>query len=161
MVQGKMQVNILTDYWNKEEKEELIRATKFYGEILIHPRTLKNVIIDIERNPNLIDEAECINEDDTKRSRYFTIVLRCADGDDAPIRTLAHEMVHVKQFIKNELNSCLVFKGDKMKLSTIWKGEVWEPKGKEHPYFDCPSEIEAFGREVGLFTRWLDYKDSI
>jgi hypothetical protein len=34
-------------------------------------------------------------------------------------------------------------------------GKVWKPNGKEDHYFDSPWEIEAFGREVGLYQKWL------
>lgn len=151
-----MQVNVLTDYFGKDTPI-IEEACKFYGSILIHPRTLKNVILDIEVDPKLRDMGECINEDDTKKSRYFTIVLRCADDDDDPYRTLAHEMVHVKQFIKNELGHQLVVSKNGFKSALVWRGEVWNPKKNEHPYFDSPSEVEAYGKEVGLFHRWNLY----
>lgn len=49
--------------------------------------------------------------------------------------TLAHEMVHVKQY---------------------FKGEYDQPNETDIEYWDRPSEIEAHGREVGLFIRWCE-----
>lgn len=51
--------------------------------------------------------------------------------------TLAHEMVHVKQH------------------------ELGERKNKSNngDYWDCPYEIEAHGREVGLFIRWAEQEN--
>jgi hypothetical protein len=48
--------------------------------------------------------------------------------------TLAHELVHVKQYVKGEMPE---------KLS-------------EGDYWDRPHEIEAHGRETGLFIRWSE-----
>ena len=73
-------------------------------------------------------------------------------------KTLAHEMVHLKQYAKNELGKefSLTTKGG-VKIMTRWKNELWKAKTKECPYWDSPWEIEAYGREVGLYRRWVDH----
>lgn len=48
--------------------------------------------------------------------------------------TLAHELVHVKQYEYNEMPN------------SIYEGDYW----------DRPHEIEAHGRELGLFIRWCE-----
>lgn len=48
--------------------------------------------------------------------------------------TLAHEMVHVKQYELNEIKD----------------------DNKDCDYWDLPHEIEAHGRETGLFIRWAE-----
>jgi hypothetical protein len=53
--------------------------------------------------------------------------------------TLAHELVHVKQYVKKEMPK---------KLS-------------EGDYWDRPYEIEAHGRETGLFIRWVEQNNLI
>jgi len=50
------------------------------------------------------------------------------------LTTLAHELVHVKQYVKGEMPE---------KLS-------------EGDYWDRAHEIEAHGRETGLFIRWAE-----
>jgi hypothetical protein len=57
--------------------------------------------------------------------------------------TVAHEMVHVKQYSRRELT------GD-----YTWLGKTYNPKKCE--YWDQPWEIEAHGRETGLFVRWAE-----
>jgi hypothetical protein len=75
------------------------------------------------------------------------------------IKTLGHEMVHVKQHAKNELRTGhVVAARGGLKIYSKWMGEIWKPKGKEDHYFDAPWEIEAYGREVGLFAKWVQYK---
>lgn len=66
------------------------------------------------------------------------------------ITSLAHEMVHVKQYVKNELVDLVstdfnvaVFKNKKYNLNKI-------------PYFDQPWEIEAYGRTPGLTREYLE-----
>lgn len=51
------------------------------------------------------------------------------------LTTLAHELVHVKQYEAGELD---------------------HDAERDIEYWDKPSEIEAHGREVGLFVRWAE-----
>jgi hypothetical protein len=105
--------------------------------------------------------GECIDEDGTRNPRWFTINLRDAKDDEDVIKTLAHEMVHVKQHAKNELSKQIrVTKGKSFQLASIWKGKPWLPKRKEDLYWDAPWEIEAYGREVGLYYKWLQHVNS-
>jgi len=51
------------------------------------------------------------------------------------LTTLAHELVHVKQYEAGELD---------------------HDAERDIEYWDKPSEIEAHGREIGLFVRWAE-----
>ena len=51
------------------------------------------------------------------------------------LTTLAHELVHVKQYELGQLN---------------------HQAEEEFDYWDKPSEIEAHGRETGLFVTWAE-----
>lgn len=118
---------------------------------------VRNLIIDIEHTPKSDVQGECFDEDGTRNPRWFTINLRGARDDDDIIQTLAHEMVHVKQYAKNELQSgVMVAARGGLKMSSKWMGKVWKPKEKEDHYYDSPWEIEAYGREIGLYQRWLN-----
>ena len=58
----------------------------------------------------------------------------------------AHELVHVKQYLNNELFD---YKDGKAR----YKGEIF-PLGHandEEAYYDSPWEIEAYGREYGMY----------
>ena len=59
------------------------------------------------------------------------------------LTTVAHEMVHVKQYARRELES-----------DYVWQGRTYSPKKCD--YWDQPWEIEAHGRETGLFIRWAE-----
>ena len=141
----------------KQRSADLEEAARFFANLLMDPRMVRNLEIDVEVEPGLDVMGECVNEDDTKNSRYFTIRLSRNHSDDI-IKTLAHEMVHVKQYAKNELGKQLRVSRGGLKITTQWQGNDWNPKRKEDAYFDAPWEIEAYGREVGLYAKWIQHK---
>jgi hypothetical protein len=78
--------------------------------------------------------------------RNFVLVIS-PKGED-PIATLAHEMIHVKQFAKGELSHCL----------TYWKGkEISE----DTEYRKQPWEKEAYAHDIGLYLRFLEASKNI
>lgn len=149
-----MQLKILG--FTKKQKVELAEAAVFFADILMDPRIVRNLTIDIEHTPKSDVQGECVDEDGTRNPRWFTINLRAGKDDEDIIQTLAHEMVHVKQHAKNELQSGVAVpcRGG-FKLYSKWMGKVWKPRRKEDHYYDSPWEIEAYGREIGLYQRWL------
>ena len=133
----------------------LKEAAEFYADLLFDPRMERNIILDIDLKRKMPVQGECVNEDGTRNPRWFTVNLRDQPEDDI-IETLAHEMVHVKQYAKNELSiGSIAARGSGRVTIARWMGEEWRPRGKAHPYFDCPWEVEAFGRSVGLYDRFL------
>jgi hypothetical protein len=139
---------------------ELSQAAEFFAAKLMDPRMVRNIMLDIERTPKSDVQGECVDEEGTRNPRWFTINLRGAKDDDDIIKTLAHEMVHVKQHAKNELQTGYVIASrGGLKTSSKWMGKVWKPKAKEDHYFDSPWEIEAYGREVGLYQKWIEHSE--
>ena len=67
--------------------------------------------------------------------------------------------MHVKQFARNELGQIWEITTPRGVLCKArWKGKSWIPSRLEDGYYDAPWEIEAHGREVGLYQRWLEHK---
>ena len=64
----------------------------------------------------------------------------------AILRTLAHELVHVKQYLVGDLSW-----RDK---GMLWKGEVFAPEYLTD-HLETPYEVEAYGREKGLLISFL------
>ena len=62
------------------------------------------------------------------------------------LETIAHEMVHVKQYARGELYQGI--RVNKYRWQGKWVGNM--------DYWDEPWEIEAHGREAGLFIRWAE-----
>jgi len=134
------------------------RATVFFANQLLDPRTVRNLVVDVEIRSKLSVQGECVDEEGTRNPRFFTIALRSQRNVENMIKTLAHEMVHVKQHAKNELQTGFVVPSrGGLQVFSKWQGTVWRPKSKEDPYFDAPWEIEAYGREVGLYHKWVKY----
>ena len=63
------------------------------------------------------------------------------------LETVAHEMVHLSQFATGRWVEMYKTK------RTKWQGKILK---KVPEYWDRPWEIEAHGREVGLFLQWVD-----
>ena len=81
---------------------------------------------------------------ETDNKRTFEIEIDRNQKLRPLLETVAHEMVHVKQFARRELHPS----------KDTWYGKTYNPK--KTSYWDLPWEIEAHGREVGLFVRWCD-----
>ena len=63
------------------------------------------------------------------------------------LKTLAHELVHVKQYVLGELKP--------VNNGFVFKKTLYSPNNLLE-YFDQPFEIEAYGREKGLLVSFLD-----
>lgn len=137
--------------------DKLEEAARFFAAQLMHARMVQNLEIDLEVVRSLDVTGECISEDEHKNPRYFTIRLKQQPIEEM-IRTLGHEMVHVKQYAKNELSKQLRLARGGIRIGSKWHGEFWDPKSKEDGYWDAPWEIEAYGREVGLYHKWFHRK---
>ena len=134
---------------NKAVRMLISRATWWYAEKLMGKRLMSGLEINVNLLKKSNDEGSCIWEDENRRPKEFTIDI---DGR-ATIRniliTLAHEMVHLKQWAKDEMYeyyntpNMVRFKGEKMHM-----GEI--------DYWDYPWEIEAYGRQLGLFVRFCE-----
>jgi len=75
-------------------------------------------------------------------------------------RTLAHELVHVKQFATGQMSRYIVTKktsSGRRLTGTLWEGKVYtnsKYEDTDEGYYNSPWEIEAYGREVGLYRLW-------
>lgn len=85
------------------------------------------------------------------RPREFEIELHTGMTLRKLLETVCHEMVHVKQYARGELYESE--RQDKHR----WQGK-WVDWDKID-YWDRPWEIEANGRECGLFVRWAQEND--
>jgi hypothetical protein len=67
------------------------------------------------------------------------------EGQDHPLSTLAHEMVHARQYVTGDLV-------DVSSTQCRWKGnEHAMPEVSSDDYYFTPWEIEAYGTMVGLY----------
>lgn len=140
---------------NKDCRKLIESAAYYYAEKLIGKRLLKTIKININLKRGMVKkdgaEGTCIWddwEDLRKTPREFTIELDCGVTIRNILINLAHEMVHMKQWVRGDMyeysNPHMVrFMKKKYDMSEI-------------AYWDYPWEIEAYGRQLGLFIRWCE-----
>jgi len=137
---------------NKATRKLVTAATWFYAEKLMGKRLINNLKLNIKLKRGMFKkdntEGTAIWEDESYRPKEFTIELDCGVKIRNLLITLAHEMVHVKQWAKGEMYEYAL------------TGKVRFMKTKydmnDLDYWDYPWEVEAYGRQLGLFIRMCD-----
>ena len=128
-------------------------AVRFYGKHLLGPRLFSKVevLLDFTEKLDPHIHATCMWEDNNRKSREFILSVNPILGKRSMLMTLAHEMVHVKQYAKGEL---VDFTNKDCMIKCRWKGDLYDLK-KNDDYWEHPWEIEAHGREKGLYLKFV------
>ena len=138
----------------KKVRKDIELASWYYAEKLMGKRLMAGLEININLKKDLLTEegheGTAIWDDDGYRPKEFTINLDTTVNFRNLLINLAHEMVHVKQWAKDEMYEytntmgLVRFKGEKIHLELT-------------DYWDYPWEIEAYGKQLGLFVRFCEY----
>ena len=135
---------------NKELYNAVSNAALYYGALLLGTRMLNNIYLDIKLTKDLKKKEQAygychIIDDDLNRPREFMIELDASMkyGFDQILTWLAHEMVHLKQFVRGELF-------DYATGRVQWKKRMY---GNVH-YEDQPWEREAYRLETKLYEEF-------
>jgi len=134
----------------EEQKLHAKQFCKFFAKKFFKDELSKLISVKIDHNPyNDNDLADCVWTDEETPPKKFHIQLFLPEEISLVnyLRTIAHEMVHIKQFAKGELRQLPSTNNEICK----WHGSRYE---WEMHYWDRPWEIEAHGREKGLV---IDY----
>jgi len=124
-------------------------AVYFYAHLLMSKRICRSLDISITfGKPDNGMLGTCLYVDFSNGIRSFDIDIVKGLTLNSTLSTLAHEMVHLKQFAKKELSD--QYHSSKSK----WMGKLIDESKVD--YWDLPYEIEAYGREPGLFIRFND-----
>lgn len=136
-----MKINIVGCPDKERFRPYIKRATVFYANQLFSKKLKENLQVKIKFDKNLKTwgEAEVEGHNDSNKPREFNITINPGIGARCILETLAHEMVHIKQYALMEINESL----------TRWRGTVVP---EETDYWFQPWEVEAHGLEGGLFT---------
>jgi hypothetical protein len=130
---------------DKDFKPFVKRSVNFYAENLIPSKRLRdNIYLTIKFNPKLTVWAFASIEEynSSKKAREFLIEIHPWIGAAEILKTLAHEMVHIKQFAHGETNETL----------SKWKGISIDSDAID--YYQHPWELEAYSLETGLWTKF-------
>ena len=163
-----MRVKIHCKKFDTEFKMALYGMVEFAMARLVESKRLRKYIsIDVHfRHHSAEGEALIDSHANTYRPREFRVIIdhhrlekdsygRVRDTTEwahEVLKTLAHELVHVKQYVMGELS---VRRGD-----LHYRGVHYDVKTLTE-YFELPYEIEAYGREKGLLIAFLSFWKSI
>ena len=126
-----------------------------YAERLMSKRLAKTLVLNINLIRNYNEKEGCEGSwiwaywDELKKTpREFTIELDSSISIRNILLNLAHEMVHIKQWAKGEI----------YEYATPGKVRFMKKKYdmNDLEYWDYPWEVEAFGKQLGLFVRFFE-----
>lgn len=119
------------------------RAALFYAKELLSDKMADNISVKIKFNEKMdaMGYAHVVECNESNKPREFEIEVFSLMSAKDILKTVAHEMVHVKQFAYGETNESL----------TRWKGQL--QTGDD--YWLSPWEVEAHGMEIGLFAKFV------
>ena len=159
-----MRVKIHCKKFDTEFKMALYAMTEFAMARLVESKRLRNNLsIDVHfRHHSAEGEAMIDHDTNPYRPRHFRVVIdhhrleednygRKRDVTEwahEVLKTLAHELVHVKQYVVGDLS--IRSKG------MYWKGELTKIDNMME-YFKSPWEIEAYGLERYLWLNFIDF----
>ena len=130
---------------DRDFKPYVEKAASFFAKELIPNTRIRNNCHTLIIFNNKLVEYGCAEIQDyntAKQARDFLIQIHPGIGARNIFETLAHEMVHVKQYVNGELNDTM----------TNWRGKKVNSDNIE--YWSQPWEIEAYGIQAGLFTKF-------
>ena len=131
-------------------QEKLIDATFFFANELLTSQMLPHISLNIVMRSTMRDLGTCgvTHYNSWYKPRTFQIELRRHRSHKTTLTTLAHEMVHLKQYAKGEINIFLD-KWHKQKIDTT-----------AISYEELPWEIEANSYEIILYKLYQEENDN-
>lgn len=105
----------------------------FFADKLISKQMQNHLVVKVvfTKNQSFLGETEIIGYNMRDEPREFALILNKNIDDDEKLKTLAHEFVHLKQYVYKELNEQM----------TLWHGK--KVSEDDWDYHESPWEIEA------------------
>lgn len=128
-------------------KKQYRKALEFFAKTLFTHQLSRHIDVRVVFRKNMGEYQGMVTVDDYNilgQPRSFVIEVDNRDPQEEILKTLAHEMVHVRQYARSELNEEM----------TLWRGR--KVNADEIPYREQPWEKEAFelGDELySLYTQ--------
>jgi hypothetical protein len=161
-------VKVLSNHMRGVDRVLLRRYANWVLRKFVRPSVLNKstIIIKVITANELTDRSDYSDFTDAKAwmtydgivdgKKKFTVILNAArQGKKSKtpwvrikmlMMNVGHEMIHIKQYLNNELF-------DYVDGKARYKGQVFHLGHSDdlEKYFDSPWEIEAYGREYGLY----------
>jgi hypothetical protein len=144
-----MKLNYLTSLPKHLDKEIFENACNFYAKYLF-PKQEKDVKIDISFTKPESGIAEVVWSEDNVNPRDFSLIIDRKVFGFRLLLTLAHEFVHIKQYVKREMFDYIINSSVKWKGKKFRDGQNIGADPKNIDYYFLPWEVEAYGMENGL-----------
>ena len=128
-------------------RREVCKALRYYAGVLMSPTVVETLSIRVDFGTYHGCKGEMEWIDRPERPRRFRIGIRASLSREMALESLAHEMVHVKQYATGQMRDYL---NDPDFVR--WEGEAWvsDTDTLDERYWFAPWEIEARGWERGL-----------
>lgn len=122
------------------------KALNFFAEKLFSSQMIPNLHVRVKFISNSSDYGSiCIDGyNQVGKPRIFIMEIAKEDNIKTQIRTMAHEMVHMRQFVRGEINEEL----------TKWKSR--KVNSDVVPYRELPWEIEACRLGDKMYNEYLE-----
>jgi hypothetical protein len=142
---------------------EIRQAIDFFNKYLLTERLAQEIALNITFVPGLRKEQKCVAQcypaaDATaKRPRSFRMDIDPKIPRMKIIKTLAHELIHVRQWAKGYLYDYANHQESR------WKGQIHRYSLKEtfEEYYMFPWEWEAYGGELCLMRLYAKERKRI
>ena len=137
----------------KKVSKLLIReVVSFAIPLLMSKRLLKTLKLQVVFIPNLLkNEKNIATCEILENPKHLRIRLDPAVSKRNCIKNILHELVHVKQYATGQMKEYI------HKPIVRYHGKYYLEDEGEKDYWDSPWEIDAYGREYGLYYRWDQY----
>lgn len=116
--------------------ESLIR---FSLDHMVNKAVYSHATISVVFQRNLLKTDDLIAGMDKDSANCYTIYIDPSVSIPQMLMAVAHEVVHIKQYL---LGECVI-------------PSEMKPRADHEAYWDDELEIEAYGREFGLYRMWL------
>ena len=127
------------------------KAVNFYGKKLLTPGLFEKIELELEFSSEDMSSdvyGYCDWNFDNHRPKDFTITIRPNLSKKQTLLAIAHEMVHLKQYARGEMKDYV------RKHKVKFNNKIYDHKKID--YWEHPWEIEAHGREKGLYYYFLN-----
>lgn len=154
----KIKISLPRNSYDEPLKFVLEDATEFFAKKLMGSRLSNLLKIRVHVRKTVLDivtkgQVE-LHANGSKRQRDYLIVLNGKKGLHSTIETLAHEMVHVRQKAKNQLQ--YKYHQTYGSIMARWKDNPPVPLSDIN-YLDRPWEIEARKLQRELYKEYIEH----
>lgn len=139
-------MNIFVLAKNKQRRELIHSVCEFYSNELKLQKSKYSLVVRLI--PKMTKDQGIHGGVSQCENKILEMLLDSSMRFDMMISTIAHEMIHVKQYAKGQLKARLKSNN---KTEFKWLGKVY----KEKNYYDNPWEIDAFRNEKLLLNKLL------